>query len=385
MFMVRSQIIILNKVINFMTNSLKGLIQKKHKFLTGFNPSYKITNKILSMLTAIAESKSVIEHAKILPQNEIKLRRQALIRMTHSSTKIEGNRLNLEQVENVIANKKIDAPERDIYEVQNYFKAIKYIEKIVHNKQLISERVLLKIHAIATEKTLRKEQSGHFRKGPIYVVRRQFMMKDEIMYIGPSAKEVPNLCADLIAWIRESKKQNINPVIVAGIIHQEIAAIHPFADGNGRTARAMATLILYQRGYDFRHLFALEDYYNKDRSKYYDAINIGKNYYERKVDFTSWLEYFVKGFKEEIDNVKAQILTLPFRKIKNGIKSKVYLDKDQLQLLEFVDQMGKITAKDAIDILNCSKRTAQLKLHQLKNISIIVQIGKGPSSAYVLK
>lgn len=350
-----------------------------------FKPSYKITGKMLSMLTSVAESKSVIEGAKILPQNEIKLRRQALIRMTHSSTEIEGNMLNLRQVEDVIGNKKIDAPERDIHEVQNYFKAIKYIEKVVNNKEEISERVLLKIHGIVTDKALPKEQSGHYRKGPIYVVRRQFMMKDEVMYKGPDAQEVPGLCADLIAWLDESEKQNINPVIVAGIVHQEIAAIHPFADGNGRTARAMATLVLYQRGYDFRRLFALEDYYNKDRPKYYDAINIGKNYNERKVDFTPWLEYFVKGFKEEIDSVKTQISSLSFRKVNEGVESKVYLDKNQLQLLEFIDQMGKITIQDAVDVLNCPKRTAQLKLRQLKDLGIIMQTGRGPSSAYVLR
>jgi len=221
-----------------------------------FKPQYKITSKMLSMLTAIAESKSVVENAKILPQNEIKLRRQALIRMTHSSTEIEGNMLNLKQVEDVIGNKKIDAPERDIYEVKNYFNAIKYIEKVVNSKEEISERVLLKVHSIVTNKTLPKEQSGHYRKGPIYVIRRQFMTKDEVMYTGPDAKEVARLCANLIAWIKESEQQNINPVVVAGIIHQEIAAIHPFADGNGRTARAMATLVLYQRDYDFRRLFA---------------------------------------------------------------------------------------------------------------------------------
>jgi len=65
-----------------------------------FKPQYKITSKMLSMLTAIAESKSVVENAKILPQNEIKLRRQALIRMTHSSTEIEGNMLNGRYPEN---------------------------------------------------------------------------------------------------------------------------------------------------------------------------------------------------------------------------------------------------------------------------------------------
>ena len=87
-----------------------------------FNPQYKISNKIINFLTSIAEAKSVIDRAKLLPKHELRLRRQALIRMTHSSTAIEGNMLNTRQVEDLMANKKIDAPSRDIFEVQNYIK-----------------------------------------------------------------------------------------------------------------------------------------------------------------------------------------------------------------------------------------------------------------------
>lgn len=337
------------------------------------------------MLTSIAESKAIIERAKLLPKNEIRLRRQALIRMTHSSTEIEGNLLNLQQVEQLLANKKIDAPERDIYEVENYIKALKYIETIIKDKKAINCTTLLKIHGLVTDRTLPKEQSGHFRQFPIYIVRRQLGMRDEVMYTGPESDRVPALCKELFDWLEASKQRSINPVLVAGIIHQEIAAIHPFADGNGRTARAMATLVLYERGYDFRHLFALEDYYNNDRPSYYKAINIGKNYRERRTDFTSWLEYFVQGFKEEIDLVKAQVTNLSFRKLSSEIESKIFLEKDQMLILDFIDQMGKITVTDVIDILKCPRRTAQSKLLKLKELGIIVQTGKGPSTAYLLK
>jgi Fic family protein len=305
--------------------------------------------------------------------------------MTHSSTEIEGNILNLQQVEQLFANKKVDAPERDIYEVENYIKALKYIETITGDKKSINSATLLKIHGLVTHNTLPKEQSGHFRQCPIYIVRRRLGMPNEVVYTGPESNNVPALCKDLFDWLDQSKEKNINPIIVAGVAHQEIAAIHPFVDGNGRTARAMATLILYERGYDFRRLFALEDYYNKDRSSYYQAINIGKNYLERRTDTTSWLEYFVKGFKGEIDLVKAQIANLSLQKFNDKFESKIFLEKDQMLILDFIDQMGKITVTDTIDILNCPRRTAQSKLLKLKELGIIVQTGKGPSTAYILK
>lgn len=350
-----------------------------------FNPKYKLTNKIVKMLTAIAEARVVIERAKLLPKQELKLRRLALIRMTYNSTAIEGNRLNIREVEALLANKKIDAPERDIFEVKNYLNALKYIGQVKEREEPITKQVLLKIHKLVTEKTLAKEFSGHYRQEPVYVVRRRFGLPDKIMYTGPEAKKVPQLCADLIKWIQQSETKEINPVIAAGIAHQEIAAIHPFNDGNGRTARAMATLILYKRGYDFRRLFALEDYYNKERSKYYQAINIGKNYNERKTDMTSWLGYFTTGFKEEIDNVKNKVIELSVKKVDGSIKSQIYLNKDQLKIIDFLDNVGKINVNDVVDILNCPKRTAQLYLQKLKKIGMIKQVGKGPASAYVMK
>ena len=349
-----------------------------------FDPKYKLSNRIVTMLTDIAEAKVVIERAKLLPKQELRLRRQALIRMSHSSTGIEGNMLNLRQVEAIVERRKVDAPIRDIYEVENYLKALRYISKFVKEKKEITERTILAIHHLVTDKTLPLEQSGHYRKKMVYVVRRKIGMPPEVLYVGPDAAQVPKLMKDLVAWIRKSEREEIHPIVVAGIAHAEIAAIHPFADGNGRTARALATLILYARGYDFRQLFALEDYYNAERPKYYAAIHLGDNYEERRAsDLTRWIEYFMRGFKDEIDDVKTKVISLSKRKIDDGIASQIYLEKSQTAILDFLDQMGKMTVRDVVDILQCPRRTAQLQLQKLKEIKMIKQIGKGPSSAYV--
>lgn len=348
-----------------------------------FKPEYKLTNKILSLLTETAEARAMIEKAKILPEQELKLRRQALARMTQSSTAIEGNILNLNQVEALMAGKKVDAPARDIYEVKNYLATIKYIERIEEEKKPLTEKIVLKIHRLVTENTLPKDKSGAYRTGPVYIVRRQSGMVNKIIYTAPSAVDAPNLMKKLIDWINKSEKENIHPIIVAGIAHREFAAIHPFADGNGRTARALATLILYQRGYDFRKLFALEDYYNRDRQKYYQEINIGPKY--NKKNFTQWLEYFIEGFKEEIMRVKEEIAALEANKVGKSLKRQIILSKKQIQIVDFINTIGKITVKDAIDVLRCPKRTAQLELQKLKKQGIIKQVGKGPAAGYVIK
>ena len=132
-------------------------------------------------------------------------------------------------------------------------------------------------------------------------------------------------------------------------------------------------------------MFALEDYYNKDRPAYYKAINIGENYEKRKTDITPWLEYFVEGFKEEIDNVKTKVISLALRKVDDKLYAQIYLDKDQMKILALLDQMGRITVSDVVDVLECPKRTAQAYLQRLKKLKIIKQVGKGPASAYVLE
>jgi Fic family protein len=350
--------------------------------MKSFNPKYTLTNPIVHDLTIISESKAVIEHAKILPTAEIRLRRLALVRMTQSSTAIEGNALNLRQVEDLVAGKKIEAPDRDIYEVQNYLAALKYIEKIVSKNQKFNQKIFLQIHKLVTKNTLPKDKSGFFRLGPVYVVRHFLGLNQKVVYTAPPTHEVPTLVNNLINWLNQEETNNVNPIIVAGIVHQEIAAIHPFTDGNGRVARAISTLVLYQRGYGFRKLFALEDFYNLDRSKYYQAINTGEQYKKDK-DLTSWLSYFVKGFKEEINNVKFKVQQISIKNLKGDLPQ-LFLDDDQRKIIDFIDQIGKITTNDVVDILNIPKRTAQLKLLKLKKLKIIKQIGKGPSSAYLI-
>jgi Fic family protein len=112
---------------------------------------------------------------------------------------------------------------------------------------------------------------------------------------------------------------------------------------------------------------------------------MGKNYESRrKADASHWVEYFVRGFLEEIENIKNKVVALSRKKIDKKIESQIYLSREQLLILDFLDVTGRITANDVVDVLKCSKRSAQLHLQKLKKIKMIRQINKGPSSYYVL-
>lgn len=355
-----------------------------------FQPKFQITSKILNDLNAIEVMKTKIATCKIQPKEELIMKKEAILSMVHNSTAIEGNRLNEFEVKKVLAGKKVDASFRDIYEVKNYKKALDYIGK--RSSAVITEKDILNIHKYTTAKVLPKEKSGKFRSEAVYVVKRT-LIGQEIVYTCPDHKKVPKLVVDLCKWINTARKNKLSPILIAGIAHAELAAIHPFVDGNGRTARLLATLILYTEKYDFRKLFALDNYYNKNRPEYYKAIHLGKNYSERsKSSLTGWLEYFVQGFLVEMELVMDKISPFlfirtadnPANKRSNSPSKKIVLSKNELKILDFLNEMNSITSKDIEDIMTVSKRTAQRYLLGLIEKGLIKKHGTKKDARYFM-
>jgi len=346
-----------------------------------FNPKYTISNKILNQLTEITEIKSIIERAKLLPQREVFLKRAAIIKIAHTSTSIEGNRLQEYQVEKVAQGKKILAAEDQVKEVKNYLSALKYIDKLAKSKNEFTAKDILKVHKLVTDGLIDKEKVGTFRKGPIYIVNVSPNKQEKVTYIPPSAENVLRLVENLIKWLTKNKETH--PIIRAGLFHYQFETIHPFTDGNGRTGRLMTLLYLYQSGWDFKKILVLEDYYNRNRKLYCESLQTGKDYKSRqKVDLSGWLEYYIQGFLDEARKVKDQVLNLLV--VKDIDATKIVLNKDELKILDFTISMSRITSSDVVDILQIPKRTAQAKLKKLENNKILKKIGAGPTTYYIV-
>ncbi|MBU1018984.1 MAG: Fic family protein [Patescibacteria group bacterium] len=347
-----------------------------------FDPKFKITPGILNALNRIEVLKADIDKCRIHPKEEYRLKKAAMLSMVHHSTAIEGNTLNEFEIKKVLAGGKIDALPREIYEVKNYKKALDWIS--ARKSSSITEKDVLKIHRLLSMKILPENRSGKYRKEPVYVVART-PSSQEIRYTAPDDKKVKTLVGNLCKWINASSKEKLSPIIIAGIAHAEIAAIHPFADGNGRAARLLATLILYTEKYDFRKLFALENYYNGNRPAYYDAIHLGKNYKKRSEgDLTNWLEYFTSGFLWEMELVMDKIKHLLYLG-KNGSQEKIVLSKQEIQILDFLQDMNDITSKDIVEILTVSKRTAQRYLAGLMKKGLVKKEGDKKGARYLMK
>ena len=348
-----------------------------------FNPKYTITDKIINNLTEIASAREVIEQAYLVPKWEARLRRQALLHNTHSSTAIEGNKLSLEQVEALSEGKDVTATNKDKQEVLNYIEALEKIPTFAE-KRKIKVPNLLNIHRILTKNVMQNTiDSGVFRNRQVFVGKRIFddtTFKEVVEYMPPKTEEVPQLVQDFIDWLNLDKTWEINPVLLAAIVHYEIARIHPFIDGNGRTARLLATLILYLSDFDHRRIFALDDFYNRDRQAYYAALKTAQ---QNNNDITKWLEYFTDGVAYSVREAKDTVLKVGSKK-KGGRKTQIALTSRQMKIVEYININDKVTNKDLQALFKISAQAVHKELVKLVDLKVIKSVGEGRALHYVL-
>lgn len=335
-----------------------------------FKPNFSYNNKIVNDLLEINSIREFITNAPIVVEIETSLKREALLKSAHHSTAIEGNPLNLNQVDMLSKGLKITAQKKAKQEVLNYLNVLKNLDEY-HENGKITEKTILKLHEDVTHYTLEYTYlEGQYRDIPVYVVDK----KGNVVFTPPPSNIVPQEMQNFLEWINKLPKE-LSQVIVAGIIHYEFVRIHPFVDGNGRTARALTALYLYMSGFNVD--FTLDEYYDNDREAYYDALN--------SVDpdtrnLTKWLEYFLKGFLISINEIKDRIMIFPPQ-----TQKRIKLSKKHLKIIEYLHLNDSITNFEIQKLLNISRQGAYKDLRSLMDKNIIEKKGGSRSTYYVLK
>ncbi|NGX37726.1 MAG: Adenosine monophosphate-protein transferase SoFic [Chlamydiae bacterium] len=296
-----------------------------------FTPLYTITPKITKLLLQIEATKERILHLPLTTSVISSLRETARLSTTHYSTMIEGNRLNSDQVEKVLhQNEHFPGRERDEHEVKGYYAALEQVEKWAKEKTALTEPLIKQLHALVMSNGRLKVKKSPYRDGQNVI---QDSQTRKIVYMPPEAKDVPDLMESFVKWINES--HDVPCMIVAAIAHYQFATIHPYYDGNGRTARLLTTLILHRGGYNLKGIYSLEEYYARNLEDYYSAISVGPshNYYmgRAEADITSWVNYFINGVMASFDKVLDQMALAR----KNG-------EEDQSELLRKLDPKQRI-------------------------------------------
>ena len=332
---------------------------------TKFNPRYQITNKIASALIKLEGLKERIKGLPITPSVLAHLRETAKLFSTHYSTKIEGNRLSEKDIEGVLTKKRhFPGRERDENEVKGYYKALEEVELLAVKKISIPEKLIKTIHA----------QVMHSGKGslvPTPYRNGQNVIKDSstgsIVYMPPEAKDVPELMMDMTGWLNTTTAEIPSPIRGA-IAHYQFATIHPYYDGNGRTARLLTTLVLHIGGYDLKGIYSLEEYYSQNLQAYYNALSIGPshNYYmgREKADITGWLEYFINGMVDAFEKVQVQAEAASDNAESDKSPILRQLGPRQRKALTLFTNQELITSNDLAKLFNFAPRTARALLGQ---------------------
>ena len=346
-----------------------------------FEPKFNITNRINNSLLEIERARGFLDAAKLKEDWIKRMQSEALILEAHHSTHIEGTRLTLSQAQKILDGESVSGvvPD-DQEEIINYKEAINFVSEYLGKKSEIKEELIKEIHRILVKNVRGGTLNpGNYREVQNYIVNS---LTGDIIYTPPTPPEVPGLMKGFIQWLNE--KSEISIVLVAGIAQYQFVYIHPFLDGNGRTARVLCTLILYLQGYDFKRLFSLSEYYDRDRSSYYNAIQSVRN---NNMDMTDWLEYFVDGLKNQLTEVRIKgEIAIKSDIIMDRIR-KLDLNERQQKILLFLLEKRRSSVEEIRQKLSLVRRTIQRDLLKLITMGMIKEIAKNetdPTKYYEL-
>ncbi len=352
-----------------------SIIEYNHSM---FKPQYTITNNLLTYVSQIEAAKQIIENAPLVPAWERRFRQEAEERTVYFSTKIEGGNLDFSETKRVLDGEEIRTfRRRDILEVVNYREVIAYIQKV--KKSSIDEKFIFEVHKKVMNKILPENELGKYRECEEALIdSKTYEVVTELI----EPEYIEGEMQKLIEWLNKEALK-IHPVIKAGILFYEIVRIHPFTDGNGRTARILATYSLYKDGYDIKRFFSLEEYYDQNLEEYYKAL---ASVEENDDDLTFWLEFFAKGLAVELDRIKRKILDISSDvKLKKMI-GQVALNDRQIKIVSFIQEHGYICNKDWQKIFPLTSDDTILRdLKDLRDKGIIKKQGKTKAARYVLK
>lgn len=341
-----------------------------------FAPHFSITHQITAGLTAIERARGFLEAATLSEAWVRRMSQRALLLEAHHTTHIEGTQLSVEQAEQVWAGKVVHGADADdVRELLNYRGAFDLVSEYLSSGAPLSEGLIREIHKrLVAGVRGGRALPGEWRTIQNYVANSA---TGEVIYTPPPPGEVPALMRELVEWLRN--EEMIHPVLAAGIAQFQLVHIHPFVDGNGRTSRLLSTLVLYRAGYDFKRLFTISEFYDRDRAAFYAAL---QGVRKAHMDLTGWLEFFVTGLATQLQEVRVRGEQAMRADI---LASEYHLSERQTLLVGALIERGSLTLAEAEHLLpDVARRTVQRDLKRLAQLGLLIEVGAAtdPNRAY---
>jgi len=332
----------------------------------GYEPLFSITSNLLTQVESVAALRQRILGAAVEVSWMPALQKDTRTRNVHASTAIEGNPLTLAQVRALEEGRELLASDtRSRREVINYFAGLRYVEKHAATKTVRHDN-LFDLHRILAGEVMDQGEAGRYRSIAVRVGR----------YVPPAPEDVSGLMFELLDWWNK-RAADVSPVLSSAILHYRFEAIHPFADGNGRTGRALALWELYRRGFDTHHIFSVDEYYWEDRPRYYAALEAVRHDGE---NLTGWLEYCAEGLRQTLERVWLRV-----QAFNRQSPERLLLRPKQEHLLQLLRDHGSMAPAEIWLALGVSKQGAMNLLRPLLEADLVEKVGGKKTGRYALR
>lgn len=332
-----------------------------------------LTNDILKKISSIDENRFSLSMIGLPSMTKNRLRKNSKKKSSYASNKIEGNPLTEQQADEAIerdAHRHFLKPEQ---EIRNYFLALNLLEEKVKRKEVFSKEMILEVQAIV-EKGAPKEKIGLRGQMPPGMV---FAVYDSVSgmpdYIPPEYSDIPALLDELVTYVNTTDD---HPLIITAIVHYQLVTIHPFEDGNGRTARLMSGYILDFYGYGFNGIGSLEEYFAYDPEEYYASLQMGLPalYYlgrENPPHPEIWVNYFLRM----VELYSKKVYELSKEEQTDDLDGSLsYLNTKEKDLLVFLleKRLLEFTPIDVSKMLGVTNKTIINRCTKLTNNGFLV-------------
>lgn len=342
--------------------------------MTAFKPKFTITNRMTAAITQIERARGFLEAARLSDDWVRDMGAMALIKEAHHTTHIEGTQLTLDQAQRLWRGESVpEADPDDARELLNYRSAFEFVSDCLDSGDPITEGLIREIHCKLVEGVRGgKADPGNYRRIQNYVAKSS---TGEVIYTPPSAVEVPIMMSEMVKWLNDER--DIHPALISGIAQFQLVHIHPFLDGNGRTSRLLSTLCLYKAGYDFKRLFTISEYYDRDRPTFYKRIQSVR---ENDMDMTGWLDYFITGLETQMIEVKErgeQVIKRDVLVQKHG------LNERQAKALDLLMKNSSVHISEIEELCSgVTRRTLQRDMNGLIELNFVRITGSARQSNY---
>lgn len=324
-------------------------------------PPFNITEKILYLISEIAEQVGMLNARIGGDTPSPMLRKKNQIKTIHSSLAIENNTLSLNQVTDIIDGKHVLGAPDEIQEVKNAIEAYRLMSQL----DAFSEKDLLKAHGLMMNQLVRN--AGHYRQDGVGV----FDGNGNCLHMAPPAARVPELMDNLFQWVKTSKT---HPLIYSCVFHYEFEFIHPFIDGNGRMGRYWQTMLLSR----WKGLFAwlpVETIVRKHQQEYYSVIAKCDAVGESSLFVEFMLQCLLEAMEnyEEIEDEEVKGL---HDKLHDNLHDKFpELSDKAIEVLEVIHAHRSFNASEIGEQVGLSERQVKTYITQLKQVGLLVRVG----------